>query len=171
MRKLVLAALFAVASAFVATVPVYAGGNSSTPCTPGPQATTCTFTQNMHGATATFPTNVPCVDPPNSSPTGLLTITYNDVFHIAVNKAGDAWVTGTTEGNFSFAPFPPRTVSYTGHFASWFGLSFNRNNSVVHDTFNVHGTGSDGSTLSFHMVDHMSMSASGIVLVFDKATC
>ena len=171
MKRIVLAALFTFAWVVVASVPALAGGNSSTPCTPGPQASTCTFTQNDHGLTQTFPSNVPCIDAPTGPPTGTLTLTYNDVFHVTVNKAGDVWATGTMEGRFSFIPFDPSRPSYTGHFATWFGESINQNNSVFHDTFNVHGTGSDGSTLSFHMVSHMSVSASGITLTFDKVSC
>jgi hypothetical protein len=47
----------------------------------------------------------------------------------------------------------------------------NRNNAVFHDTFNIHGTGSDGSTLTAHIIDHMSISASGVTLTFDKIAC
>jgi len=173
MRKVVLATLFTFGWVFVASVPAVAGGNSSTPCFPGPQASTCTYTQNDHGLTQTFPSTVPCIDAPAPPGpfTGLLTLTYNDVFHITVNKAGDVWLTGTTAGTFSFTPFDLSRPSYTGHFASWFGASLNKNNYVFHDTFNVHGTGSDGSTLSFHMIDHMSVSASGVTLTFDKIAC
>jgi hypothetical protein len=131
----------------------------------------CTFTQNIHGATATFDTTVPCVDPPGSLNTGTLTITYNAVFHVAVNGAGDIWVTGTQEGDFSFIPFDPNRPSYTGHFAAWFGFSLNQKNAVFHDTFNVHGIGSDGSILTAHFITHMSFNANGIALVFDKFVC
>jgi hypothetical protein len=46
------------------------------------------------------------------------------------------------------------------------GVSLNRNNGVLHDIFNIHATGSDGSTLSINIVDHLSMSANGQVNVF-----
>jgi len=104
-------------------------------------------------------------------PTGMLTIDGNTVFHETVNTAGDGWITGTTEGAFSFMPFDPKRVSYAGHAESWFGGSFNLNNTVLHDTLNISGTGSDGSTLTAHIIDHMSISASGITLTFDKAVC
>jgi hypothetical protein len=172
MRKLLVAALFALSWGAVASVPALAGGNSSTPCAPVPQASTCTFTQNVHGMLQTFPTTVPCVDPMTSPPTGILTITFNAVFHVTVNQAGDGWITTTTEGDFSFTPFDPARPSYTGHFATWFGGSFNMNNAVIHDTFNVHGTGSDGSTLTAHFINHVNLSSTGVpTLVFDKAVC
>ncbi len=160
MRRLVLAAVFVLSWGVVTSAPALAGGNSSTPCLPIPQASTW---------------NVPCVDPNNGIATGMLTITFNAVFHVTVDKAGDGWITGTTEGDFSFTPFPPPlggTISYTGHFASWFGGSFNMNNAVIHDTFNVHGTGSDGSTLTAHFINHVNFNSSGVpTLVFDKAVC
>jgi hypothetical protein len=62
-------------------------------------------------------------------------------------------------------------VTYSGHFAIWFGISDNLNNSVAHSTFNIAGTGSDGSTLTAHAVFHLSMSASGLVVFFDRMSC
>lgn len=176
MRKLVSAALFSLALGLVGSVPALAAEVHVPFCGVDPQTLTggipgCTFTQNVHGQVQTFPTSLPCIDPMPPPPTGMLTITTNSVIHVTVNQAGDLWITGTQEGDVSFVPFPPRTVSYTGHFASWFGVSLNQNNSVVHDAFNVHLTGSDGSTLSAHFIRHMSMSASGMTLVFDKIGC
>lgn len=171
MRKLLVAALFTVGWGMLAAAPAVAGGNSSTPCAPVPQASTCTYTQNLHGVVQTFPSNVPCVDPPNSI-TGMLTITYNSVSHVTVNTAGDAWFTTTQTGTFSFAPFDPNGLSYSGHFAFWFGASFNQNNTVFHDTGDIHGTASDGTALSFHMVDHANLSSTGVVtLSFSKVSC
>lgn len=161
----VLAGLFAVST------PVYAGMNSSAPCSLGPQPTTCTYTANVHDLTQTSPSNVPCVDPPTGPPTGMLTLTYGEVFHETVNQAGDGWFTSTVTGGLSFIPFDSTRPSYAGHFESWFGAGFNLNNAVFHDTNNTTATGSDGSRLSFHMIDHMSISASGITLQFDKASC
>ena len=179
MRRLVLAALFTLALGLVGSSPAFAAQVHVPFCGIDPMTLTggipgCSFTQNVHGQVQTFPTNVPCVDPPMGPPTGTLTTTFNAVFHVTVNGAGDVWVTGTQEGNFSFTPFAPPlggTISYTGHFASWFGASLNKNNAVFHDTFNVHGTGSDGSTLTFHIISHTSFSASGITLTFVKIVC
>jgi hypothetical protein len=171
MKKLLVAALFTLGWGLVAAAPAVAGGNSSTPCAPIPQATTCTYTQNLQGVTQSFPSNVSCVDPPNSV-TGMLTLRYNSVSHVTVNQAGDAWFTNTLAGTFSFAPFDPNGLSYSGHFETWFGASFNQNNTVFHDTFNLHGTASDGTPLSFHMIDHANLSSTGVVtLSFSNAVC
>ncbi len=174
MRKLLVAALCTLTWGLVASVPAAAAEVHVPFCgLTGPDSVpvlNCTFTQNFHG-TQSFPTNVPCVDPFNGPNTGTLTITGNSVFHVTVNGAGDAWLTGTTVGEFSFIPFDSARPSYRGHAQSWFGQSFNQNNHVFHDTLNLRGTGSDGSTLTAHLVDHMSISASGITLVFDKIVC
>lgn len=169
--RMLLALLGVAGSLFVVSTPVAAGGNSSTPCSLGPQPTTCTYTANVQDLTQTVPSNVPCVDPPNGPPTGMLTLTYGEVFHETVNQAGDGWLTSTVTGDLSFIPFDSSRPSYTGHFESWFGASINLNNAVFHDTNNSTAVGSDGSHISFHMIDHMAISASGITFQFDKATC
>jgi hypothetical protein len=160
-----------VAGLLAISTSVSAGGNSSTPCSLGPQPATCTYTENMQGLIQTFQTNLPCVDPPNGPPTGVLTTTYSEVFHVTVNQAGDAWLTSTVTGDLSFIPDDSSRPSYTGHFESWFGESLNLNNAVLQNTANNTLVGSDGSHLSFHMIYHMSISASGITFQFDKATC
>lgn len=178
MKKLLVAALFTVGWGLVAAAPAGAAEVHVPFCNVDPITLTggipgCSFTQNVHGQVQTFPTSVPCIDAPSppGPATGTLTITFNAVFHVTVNQAGDLWITSTQEGDFSFTPFDPSRPSYTGHFATWFGASLNKNNAVFHDTFNVHGTGSDGSALTAHFVNHVSMSASGMTLVFDKIVC
>lgn len=178
MRRLVSAALFALALSLVGSAPAFAAEVHVPFCGVDPMTLTggipgCTFTQNVQGQVRTFPASLPCVDPMTvpPTPTGMLTLITNSVIHVTVNQAGDLWVTGTQEGSVGFTPFDPARPSYTGHFASWFGVSLNQNNSVVHDTFNVHLTGSDGSTLDFHFIRHFSMSASGMTVMFDKVAC
>jgi hypothetical protein len=139
----------------VAAVPALADGQGAT-----------TFTQTFHNATDSFATPNPCTGAP-----GTVTITYNGVLHFTVNKAGDFWATGTQTGDFVFVPDDPTQPTYTGHFTTWFGDSDNRQNEVEHSTFTVHGTGSDGSTLQFHDTMHLSVSASGAVVSFDKPRC
>jgi hypothetical protein len=132
---------------------------------PASAAGATTQTQNFHGAFAPMQVTPLCG---NAAPGGTLYSTGNAIFHITVNAAGDTWITTTEEAWFTLIP-DTGTVTYSGHFATWFGLSLNRNNQVAHDTFNIKATGSDGSTLSLHMVDHLSISASGKVNMF--STC
>jgi hypothetical protein len=131
-----------------------AGGNGAT-----------TFTQTMHGVTQSFPVGPLC-----GSPSGTLTETSNSVFHTTVNTAGDFWLTNTQEAWFTIVPDDPTLPNFAGHYDVWFGVSLNANNAVVHDIFNIRATATDGSgtTITVHLVDHMSISASGQVNIFSS---
>ncbi len=132
--------------------------------TPSPQATGCpSFILN---------------DAPEIQGTG------NGIEHSIINKNGDGWFTSTFTGTVTVVPFTvdgmgnpiapdPSAPTFTGHLTQWFGGSFNNKNFVNHDTINFTGTGSDGSSLSFHAVDHMSVSASAAAApnTFDIAHC
>lgn len=125
-------------------------------------------TQTLHfdNITQSSPFANPCSGAP-----GTLTLTYSGVFHETINPAGDVHLTTTIQGTFVFVPTDPTQPTYTGHVESWDGLSINHQNSVSHDTLNLTGTGSDGSHLRFHMIDHASVSASGVTLTFSDAVC
>jgi hypothetical protein len=99
-----------------------------------------------------------------------ITGTGNGVEHAIINNKGDAWFTSTFTGQVTLVPFTadamgnpiapdPAAPTLTGHLTQWFGGSFNNKNFVNHDTITFVGTGSDGSQVSFHMVDHQSVSA------------
>ena len=119
-----------------------------------------TATQNLHGAMPPMPVGAAC-----GAPAGTVFGTGNAVFHITVNAAGDTWITTTQEENFTFVP-DVGTLTASGHFAVWFGVSLNNQNSVQHDVINVQGTFSDGTPLQFNAVDHLSVSADGQVNLF-----
>ena len=125
----------------------------------------CSQTVVLHGETFSAPDFNPCTGAP-----GILSQTLaNDIFHVTVNGASDIWVTGTSTGWVTFVPTDSTLPTYTGHFTQWFGASLNKSNVVFHDTFNARVTGSDGSTITLHMVDHFSVSASGIQNSFSLA--
>ena len=126
-----------------------------------------TFTQTFKNQTdPPFVDFVPCRDFQAT-----ITITYNGVLHYTVNKAGDFWATGTMTGTVTAVPLDPTDPSFTGHFTTWFGQADNKQNGVDHSTFTVHLTGSDGSTIKFHDTAHLSSSASGLTVSFDKPRC
>ena len=56
-------------------------------------------------------------------------------------------------------------MSASGHFAEWFGESFNNKNDVQHDTSTFQLNGSDGSHVFVHAADHVSTNANGVVTV------
>jgi len=147
MVKRLLAPLVAIAATVFLAAPASAAGATSS-------------TQNMHGPFAPFHVDSMC-----GAPGGTISGTGNAVFHITVNAAGDVWITSTQEAFFTLTP-DVGTVTFTGHFAVWFGLSANNQNSVLHDIVNVNATGSDGSTITLNVVDHLSISASGQVNLF-----
>jgi len=128
------------------------------------------FTQTFHNATDSFPTANPCSGAP-----GTASLTYNGVFHVTQltsgQGAGTFWATGTMTGAFVFTPDDASQPIFTGHFASWFGDNNNLRSGTETSIFNLHGTGSDGSSLQFHDVAHLSVSATGVTVFFDKPSC
>jgi len=122
----------------------------------------CSQTMVVKNVTVSMPSLNPCSFVP-----GTLTFVYtNSIFHVNVNGASDVWVTQTQTGSVTFVPTDTTQPSYSGHIAVWFGASLNKNNYVFHDTFNATLTGTDGSTITFHMVDHMSVSKTGMANAF-----
>src|SRR5213083_3742423 len=115
---------------------------------------TVTITQHAHNVQLF---SDPVTNPCNGEPGTLTAIAANEVFHITFFTVSDEfWVTGTDEGTITFTPDDPSGVSASGHFAAWFGESFNEKNDVQHftNTFNLQGT--DGSHLVVHETSHVS---------------
>jgi hypothetical protein len=124
---------------------------------------TQTLTQNFHGlntSTATNPCNGDTIDLSQSS---------NIVSHETFFPAGDeAWgtfteedkVVGTDEGT---------GVVFSGHSTFWGNFNLNNQNSNSTFTGSVHVTGSDGSSIRYHEVGHITMLPDGSISVsFDK---
>ncbi len=130
-------------------------------------------TQTFHNATQQFVPPDPTAVQPCTGVPGTLTLTYNGVAHSTFLTsgvgAGTGWFTFTATGTFTFVGSDG--VNFSGRFTNWDGQNVNLQNFAATGILVVHGTGSDGSSLTFHDVFHMSMSASGITLFFDKPTC
>ncbi len=133
------------------------------------------MTQTFHNATQTIPSTNPCSGAP-----GMFAITYDGAFHTTFLTsgigAGTGWVTFTITGDFVFTPFDPSQPTFTGDFTLWDGASFNLDNFAATGILAVKGTGSDGSTLQFHDVMHITVldplsSSPTIVVSFDKPIC
>ena len=129
------------------------------------------YTQTFKDVTVTVPEDsVPCV-----GGTATVTITYNAVVHVttltAGPGAGTSWSTSTFEGRFTVVPDDPARPTYSGHFAEWFGDNDNLRNGTETYTINIVGTGSDGSRLNFHEAFHVTATATGVTLGFDKVNC
>lgn len=152
--------IFGLVAAIAATV-AFAGVGSAA------GAGAVTYTQTDKNLVQTFSGDIPCGGP------ATITTTSNDVFHVtfltAGIGAGTFWATGTSEG--SVVAVATSGVTYTGHFADWFGDNNNLRNGNQDFNLNVTLSGSDGSVISGHLVVHFSVSATGVVLTFVKVTC
>lgn len=151
----------------LSTSTTHAQGLPCTPVAQGNGSQTCTV--NFKNAVTTFHIG----PPPSCLLSGTITQTFNGVAHIIINKAGDAWDTGTMTGPFVLVPDDSSIPTYTGHATSWFGDSFNNQNMVTHFTINAHATAPNAPAFDFHEVFHFSVSANSTnpPLVFDYATC
>jgi hypothetical protein len=96
-----------------------------------------------------------------------ITTTSNAVEHTTTFDDGRIHATFTQTGTFVAVPLDdPSLPSYTGKFTVWGG--FNQNGTTVNgtNTFNVRGTGSDGSTFSSSQVQHFNVRPDGTVHEF-----
>jgi hypothetical protein len=123
------------------------------------------FTQHFHNEVLFSDHDVnPCTGAPGTV-TGTAT---NGVAHMTTLANGTFWATFTAEGTITFVPDNPADASASGHFAAWDGENGNLRNGTETSTFNAVLSGSDGSRVSVHEVAHMSTSASGGSITFDK---
>jgi hypothetical protein len=131
---------------------------------------TVTFTQHANNVVL-FST--PVTNPCNGEKGTLTAIAANEVFHetfFTAPGADEFWVTGTDEGTATITPDTPGGGSASGHFVSWFGESSNNQNDVQHATNTFNLTGSDGTHVVMHETFHLSTSATGVTVSFDKST-
>jgi hypothetical protein len=108
------------------------------------------------------------VNPCTGAPGNVTGTADNGVFHITTLANGTFWATFTGEGTVTFVPDNPADASASGHFAAWDGDNGNLQNETETSTFNAVLFGSDGSQVGVHEVIHMSTSASGGSITFDK---
>ena len=126
----------------------------------------CSETVHFASPPSSFPGANPCTGDSG-------TVTINDdhsVFHVNVNGAGDLWLTGTDGGTTSFTADHPPAPSGSGTWTSWFGASMNSKSAVFHNTFNSTFHLSDGTTVTMHDTAHTTITATGVVISFDKPT-
>jgi hypothetical protein len=150
-RRLIVLPLTAFLFLFLAVGPAYAGPT--------------TETNTQKDLVETFVDVVPTCE--GGGPLYTITTTSNLVEHETVFDDGRVHATFTQTGTFTAVPLEdPSLPSYTGKFTVWGG--FNQNGSTVNGTFtfNVRGTGSDGSTFSNSNVDHFNVRPDGTVNEF-----
>jgi len=103
-----------------------------------------------------MPVTLPCV-----GESGLASGTGHGVFHVNFNKAGDGWFTFTFTGTFTFVASSPGTVNYAGQVTAWDGQNFNLQNFAGTAILEISAIGSDGSTLTAHVLMSVTFSPSG----------
>lgn len=123
-----------------------------------------TETTNEKGLVETFVDVVPSCE--GGGPLYTITATSNFVLHETIFADGRVHATFTQTGTFVAVPLTAGLPSYTGKFTVWGG--FNDNGKVVEGTFtfNVRGTGSDGSTFKNHVNEHFNVRPNGTVNEF-----
>jgi hypothetical protein len=117
------------------------------------------FNCNLQGVTLDLgpPGPFPC--PPNQgvAPSTDLFVTGNMQVHSSANHFHE-----TIEGIWTVTL--ANGVSYSGHIATSFGGNFNANgNAESINTLNLNGAGSDGSSVSFSMVMHITILPDGTI--------
>ena len=103
----------------------------------------------------------------DEGPLYTITTTTNLVMHSTIFADGREHDTFTQTGTFVAVPLEDPTLpSYIGKFTIWGG--FNANGATVNGTFtfNLHATGSDGSTIRTNQVDHFNVRPDGSVNEF-----
>jgi len=134
---------------------------------PGGTGHTVTMTEITHGVFD------PGLDGPN--PCSGADIVATDasgtvVNHVTFFPTGDeVWATFTETGKVTL--LDSNNVTYTGHVTAWGGFNMNEQNTNNSFTLTVHLSGSDGSSITVHEVQHFALNANGVVTVnFDRMT-
>jgi len=134
------------------------------PAFAAPPETETTVQKNL---VETFVDIVPTSNCVEEGPLYTITTTTNLVEHSTVFADGREHDTFTQTGTFVAVPLEdPSLPSYTGKVTIWGG--FNANGTTVNGTFtfNLSATGSDGSTINTHQVDHFNVRPDGTVNEF-----
>jgi len=134
---------------------------------PGGIGHTVTSTEHFHG---TFDPELDSPNPCSGSDIVSSAAVGNGVMHETFFPAGDeVWATFTETGKVTVAD--SSGVTYTGHLTAWGNFNLNEKNSNNSFTFSIELSGSDGSTITAHEVQHFALNANGVVTVdFDRMT-
>ena len=123
-----------------------------------------TVTTHEKGLVETFVDVIPSCD--EDGPLFTITTTSNLVLHETIFDDGRVHATFTQTGTFVAVPLDSSLPSFTGKFTTW--GNFNQNGKTANSsfTFNLRGTGSDGSRVSVHQNGHFNARPDGTVNEF-----
>ncbi len=106
----------------------------------------------------------------NTGATGTIVDDEQDVFHITSLADGTLHLTGHSTAAVTFLPDDPNGVRYEGH--ETFAVSANGTGGAFTTTMTttVRVRATDGSFITIREVAHLTVTASGVVVAFDRPT-
>ena len=143
---------------------------SAASAAPGGTGHTVTITEHIHGI---FDPGLEGPNPCSGADIVSVEASGNLVNHITFFPDGDeVWATFTETAKITIVD--SNGVTYTGHITAWGNFNINEQNANNSFTLTIKLTGSDGSTITAHEVQHFALNANGDVTVdFDtmRLTC
>ena len=132
------------------------------------QHTTVTVTHVTHGAFVEPEFNGnPCTGAAIAHFSAFGTVLEHVTYFIEDGQMTEAWGTFTETGKVAITD--ANGVSFTGHFTVWGNFNLNEKNTNNTFTLTVRLSGSDGSSIVAHEVQHFALNANGTVTVdFDR---
>jgi hypothetical protein len=91
-----------------------------------------------------------------------------DLFHITALADGTLHLTGHATVKVTFTPDDPSQVAYAGHETFAYSESDGRRSFVTTTTSHVRVKGTDGTFLTVRDVAHLSASATGVTVSFER---
>jgi hypothetical protein len=107
---------------------------------------------------------------PCTGATGTIVDDEQDVFHITNLANGTLELSGHNTTAVSFLPDDPNGVTYSGRETSNFTATGGADTFSTTFTTHLRVRGSDGSFVTFGEVAHLTVTASGVSVVFDRPT-
>jgi len=134
---------------------------------PGGTGHTVTMTEVTHGV---FDAGLSGPNPCTGADIVSVDASGTVVNHVTFFPAGDeVWATFTQTGKITL--LDGNNVTYTGHLTNWGNFNLNEQNTNNTFTLTIRLTGSDGSSITAHEVQHFALNANGVVTVnFDRMT-
>jgi len=159
LRRALLVAGVASVGALLASTPALAS--------PGGTGHTVTMTEVTHGV---FDAGLTGPNPCTGASIVSVNASGNVVSHVTFFPASDeVWATFTETGKITV--LDSNKVTYTGHLTVWGNFNMNEQNSNNTFTLTIMLSGSDGSIITAHEVQHFALNANGVVTVnFDRMT-
>lgn len=138
---------------------------AATPALAGNGATT----ETIHFADTDVFTVLPGEEACGVGVGSVITVDFKGVVHITEGPNGRFHITGTNVGAITVDV--AGGLTYTGHFADWFGFNVNSRNEAGTFTSNNILRAEDGSRLNVHFLGHFNLSATGEVNEFFQLNC